>query len=509
MVGRYRLVSEQGAGLFGAVWLAEDTVSGQPVALRLLPRELTDTANVAETVRRRSRAIVEASRAHPGLVRVLEYGATGDGTLYAVMERVEGQRLSQVLADRSRPDVPGSLRLAVEMGGPVETLHNMGLLHGALWPRNFAVADGRVTLMDVETIALRDAAALQPLVAARGPEAYLAPEQIQGRPITEKTDVYAFTATLYEMVAGRPPFEGPTREAVLDKHLNAAPPALRRSRRTVPASIEVTLMEGLEKRPEARPFMPMVLNHIATEAGSGTSRRWKRFAALIAVSAGLGVAVAIALPLAWSVLAPRWSSLTTPSSPTQPAPATPSSPPAAETKPEPPAAAEKRAEPTPADPLPAAPAPAVPPPGPSVQPPAATAAPPPPPPSVSMPVAPVPPPASVVQPPAPKAPAAPPASVAAPAPPQLPAPPASTVTPPPSPRPSAPPTSAPATPVAPPAPPAVARPAPPRPATPATPAPQAERPRAAAPAPLRPAPATREEPDPSAVIDWLLKRNSD
>jgi serine/threonine-protein kinase len=179
-VGRYRLVREQGAGLFGAVWLAQDATTGEPVAVRLFPRELTDVANVAETVRRRARAIVETSRAHPGLVGVYEYGTTEDGRLYAVMDRVDGPRLNQVLAGRGRPDVPAALRLAVEMGGPVETLHNLGLLHGALRPRNFAISDGRVTLMDVETIALRECPALQPLVGAQSPAEYLAPEQLQG-----------------------------------------------------------------------------------------------------------------------------------------------------------------------------------------------------------------------------------------------------------------------------------------------------------------------------------------
>ena len=153
LVGSYRLVSEQGTGLFGTVWLAEDAVSGRPVAIRLLPRELTETANVAELVRRRARAVVDASRAHPALVRVLEYGTTDDGQLFAVMERAEGRRLSDTPAERRRPDVPAALRLAVEMGGPIETLHTMGLVHGAVRPGNFAVAAGGVTLMDVETIA--------------------------------------------------------------------------------------------------------------------------------------------------------------------------------------------------------------------------------------------------------------------------------------------------------------------------------------------------------------------
>ena len=317
LVGRYRLVSEQGTGLFGVVWLAEEAATGRPVALRLLPRELTGLANVAETIRRRARAVIEASRGHPALVRVLEYGTTDDGQLFAVMERAEGRPLSDTFDERQRLTGPAALRLAVEMGGPVETLHTVGLVHGAIRPGNFLVADGRVTLMDVETAALRDAPALQHLVAARSPAAYLAPEQIQGRPVTEKTDVYAFGATLYELLAGAPPFEASARGGVLDMHLNAPPPLMRRRRRTVPVSVEAILMEALDKRPEQRPFMARVLNHVATEAGSGTPR-WRRAAVL---AAGLVGAVAIAAPIASSVLITRAPAPTAGPASAPPAPA--------------------------------------------------------------------------------------------------------------------------------------------------------------------------------------------
>jgi serine/threonine-protein kinase len=239
--------------------------------------------------------------------------------------------------------------------------------------------------MDVETIVLRDAPALQHLVATQSPAEYLAPEQIQGRPLTEKTDVYGFGVTLYEMVAGRPPFEAPARDAVVDLHLTATPPRLRRSRRTVPVAIEAILVMALEKRPEQRPFMPKVLNHIATEAGTGTTRPWKRTAAL---AAGIVLAAAVAAPIAWSVL--------TRPSPSPPDVAAPRAVPAPEGASTPPPVTEQ-APTIPADPL----APAGP--EPTVTPPPTVAAPPPsvapPPPSVVAPSAVVPLPA----PPAPRA----------------------------------------------------------------------------------------------------------
>jgi serine/threonine protein kinase len=468
-LGRYRLVREQGTGLFGTVWLAEDTRSGVGIAIRVLPRELTEIGNVAETIRRRARAVVESSYAHPGLVRVLEYGTTDDGRIYAVMERAEGRRLDEVLAERIRSDVPAALRLAVEMGGPVEMLHNMGMLHGGLRPRNFAIADGRVTLMDIETIALRDAPALQHLVAEQSRAEYLSPEQLRGGPITEKTDVYGFATTVYEMLAGHPPFQGPTREVVIDKQLTAVPPPVRRSRRTVPASIETTLLEALNKRPEQRPFMPKLLNHLANEAGIGDGR-WKRVSA---IAAGFLVASALAVPVSRMFLGPpaELAAPSTAASVSEPATGVPPGPAAAAATPQEPRELPPPLPPAVATPMPDS-APPVETPAVAVVGPATEMSPPP--------IAPVDPPWRELTPSVPLPPVPPPAAALRPA-----APPA--VTPQPAPT-------------------VARRPAPlpavrvPTPTESASPV-RAEQPRRGTVAPAA-------EPDPNAVIDWLLSRRN-
>jgi serine/threonine protein kinase len=289
------LISEEGSGPFGPVWLAEDSTTGQLVAIRLLPRELTDAPSVTEIVRRRARSVIEASHAHPSLVRVLEYGTTDDGQMFSVMERVEGRRLSDVITSRDPLDVAAALRLATELGAPVETLHNMGLVHGGLRPMNFVLAEGRTVLMDVETIALRDASSLQHLIA-QSPAPYLAPELIQGGPITEKTDVYAFAATVYELLTAVPPFTAETPEAMLERQMTSSPKLLRRVRPTIPADVEAVLADALNPRPDQRPFMPTVLDHFT--AGATNASRWKR---TVAIAAGL----LLVFGLGWTVLAPR------------------------------------------------------------------------------------------------------------------------------------------------------------------------------------------------------------
>ena len=305
---RYRIVSELGSGAFGTVCLAEDEVTAQRVAIRFLPRGLAAVPDVARTFQSRGRSIVAGSTTHPGLVRVLEVGEAEPGRPFAAMELVEGRRLSQMLSGRKPLDVDAARRLALDLGGSLEALHNRGLVHGALRPSNVMVlADGRVKLMDVELAGLRDAPALDSVLAARPPAEYLAPEQILREPVTEKTDIYALAVILYEMFYGRPPFQAPTRDAVLAKHLKEPPTPLRR-RSAVPASVERIVMQALDKEPELRPWMHELLNGLWGEA-NGPATGWKRPAA---IGAGAALAASIIVLAAWGLLGPRRPALSPP-----------------------------------------------------------------------------------------------------------------------------------------------------------------------------------------------------
>ena len=299
--GRYRIIGKLGAGAFGAVCAAEDAATGHRVAIRLLPRGLARAPQVARTIVRLGQSIVEASTSHPGLVRVLAFGQTEHGRPFVAMERVKGRRLSEILSEGKPLAVRAALRLALDLGGSVETLHSMGLVHGALRPCNVMVLeDGRVKLMDVELACLRDSESMKAVVAAEPPAEYLAPEQIRQAPVTDKADVYAFAAILYEMLCGVPPFRAATREAILQKHLTEAPVPMRR-RRAVPVSVESAVALALDKQPEVRPFMPDLLNHLWSEAHR-PAPRWKRTAVIVC---GAAVAVSVALLMVWGPLVLR------------------------------------------------------------------------------------------------------------------------------------------------------------------------------------------------------------
>src|SRR5256886_5815624 len=173
--GRYRVVSEIGAGAFGTVCVGEDESTGHRVAIRFLPRDFAATPQASQAVLRMGRSIMAASTSHPAMTRVLEFGELEAGRPFTVTEFVEGRRLSDMMSDRAAPlEIQAGLRIALELGGAVETLHNMGFIHGAISPRNVVVLeDGRVKLLDVELAGPRDPPDDQELRTTDPPAAHL------------------------------------------------------------------------------------------------------------------------------------------------------------------------------------------------------------------------------------------------------------------------------------------------------------------------------------------------
>jgi serine/threonine protein kinase len=311
--GRYRVVGEIGAGAFGTVCVGEDESTGHRVAIRFLPRNFANTPQAAQAVLRMGRSIVAASTSHPAMARVLEIGELDAGRPFAVTEFVEGRRLSEVLSGHTPLEVHAALRLALELGGAIETLHNVGFVHGAISPRNVMVLeDGRVKLLDVELSGLRDAREVQGLVNVDPPAEYLAPEQILKAPITEKTDIYAYGIILHELLSGAPPFQGSTRDAIFSKHLKEAPVPVHRLREGVPPSVSRAVTLALYKQPEARPLMGDVLNLLWTGAHGPAPRR--RRAAVIA--GGSALAVLAVGAVVWGSLALRAPTGSPPAQPT-------------------------------------------------------------------------------------------------------------------------------------------------------------------------------------------------
>src|SRR5262249_26536129 len=295
---RYRIVRDLGTGAFGTVFVADDEQTPRRVAIRVLPLPASAAPNVARIIQNTSRSIMAAPTSHPSLVGVLEVGEVEPGRLFIVTELVEGRRLSEMLAAGNPLDFDPVRKWVLDLGGAIEVLHNLGLLHGAIRPRNvMLLADGRVKLMDIELAGLRDTPTLRD---DKAPAEYLAPEQTMRAPWTEKTDTYAFGLLVYDVFCGGPPSQASTLEAVVAKQPTGTPAPMRR-RRALPESMESIVMQALEKDPDRRPWMHEVLNSLWGETSvpvppdgvQSGSIGWKRAAVFV----GSAVAAAAAIVL--------------------------------------------------------------------------------------------------------------------------------------------------------------------------------------------------------------------
>jgi len=297
---RYRIVRELGTGAFGTVFVADDEQTPRRVAIRVLPPAASAVPNVARIIQNTSRSIMAAPTSHPSLVGVLEVGEVEPGRVFIVTELVEGRRLSEILAAGKPLDFDPVRKWVLDLGGAIEVLHNLGLLHGAIRPRNvMLLADGRVKLMDIELAGLRDTPTLRD---DKAPAEYLAPEQTGKAPWTEKADTYAFGLLVYDVFCGGPPFQASTLGTVVAKQPNGTPAPMRR-RRALPASMESIVMQALEKDPYRRPWMHEMLNSlwgettvpVPSNGAPNGSIRWKRVAMFVgsAVAAAASVVLTI------------------------------------------------------------------------------------------------------------------------------------------------------------------------------------------------------------------------
>ena len=247
--GRYRLDERVAVGGMGEVWRGRDTVLDRPVAVKL------PAAGYAEDPQFRDRFGQEARHAasvgHPNIANVFDYGeASDDDPPYLVMELVEGEPLSAVIA-REAPLPPGRVvSLLGQVAGALAAAHAAGLVHRDVKPGNLLICpDGSVKVTD---FGIARAAGQVPATTTGqvlGTAQYLSPEQVEGRTATSASDIYALGVVAYECLAGTRPFDGEAIAVAL-AHRSQPPPPLPE---IVPAPLAGLVMQMLEKNPANRP----------------------------------------------------------------------------------------------------------------------------------------------------------------------------------------------------------------------------------------------------------------
>ncbi|HET8670267.1 MAG TPA: serine/threonine-protein kinase, partial [Candidatus Saccharimonadales bacterium] len=253
--GRYNVLKKIGEGGMAVVYLAEQVNIGRSVALKVLHGQY---ARDPEFVKRfRQEAKLAASLSHPHVVQIYDFDQAEDGTLFFAMEYLAGRSL-RALMQQGQLGLEKGVSLGVQMAEGFGVAHRAGVIHRDIKPENVMVIadDDRIKLMDFGIARLREAGPGTRLTRTgivMGTPMYMAPEQIQGGEVTEKTDIYSLGIVLYEMFTGVAPFKAPTPAAVLMKQLKEAPVPLRKLRADVPASVQSIVARALEKEPSRRP----------------------------------------------------------------------------------------------------------------------------------------------------------------------------------------------------------------------------------------------------------------
>ena len=257
--GRYRIVRPRGEGRLGAVFLCEDTTTGSLRALKLFRRELSRDEEFTRQLYRQVELAVGLCEANPRLVEVYDCGRAEDGSLFVVMEYLQGRSLRDIIQQEGPLQAERALRLAGQIAEGLGAIHAAGHVHAEVRPQNIlAVREGdeeTAKLKGLEAAGLTDVGLAEQMVRAgvlpATPE-YVAPEQVEGDRATPRTDIYAFGAVLYEALSGVAPFTDANPDRVLVKQLQELPVALRERRPEIPPAVELKVMQALEKEPERR-----------------------------------------------------------------------------------------------------------------------------------------------------------------------------------------------------------------------------------------------------------------
>jgi serine/threonine-protein kinase len=248
--GRYRLVELLGQGGMATIFRATDAQLGREVAVKVLhPQFGRDPDFVA---RFRQEAQAAASLSHPNIVAVYDFGTDADGP-YIVMELIDGEDVATLLA-RNGPLPPRqAARLAAEVAHALSAAHARGIVHRDVKPGNILVSsDGRVKVADFGIArAWADARLTLPGVTL-GSVHYFSPEQALGEQATEASDIYSLGVVLYELLAGRRPWEGDTAAAVAMARVSAPAPVVSAVRPNVPPALEAIDRTALSPDPAAR-----------------------------------------------------------------------------------------------------------------------------------------------------------------------------------------------------------------------------------------------------------------
>jgi serine/threonine-protein kinase len=246
---RYRIVGQLGRGGMGEVYRADDLKLGQAVALKFLPERLSKDAAMLERFHREVRTARKVS--HPNVCRVFDINETG-GQHFLSMEYIDGEDLSGLLRRIGRLPEDKAVEIARQLCAGLAAAHEEGVLHRDLKPANVMLdGRGRARITDFGLAGLADE--FHGHEIRSGTPSYMAPEQLSGKAVSVKSDIYALGLVLYEVFTGRKAYSADSPDELLRQQETSAPPSISSFIKDVDPLVERVISRCLEKEPEKRP----------------------------------------------------------------------------------------------------------------------------------------------------------------------------------------------------------------------------------------------------------------
>src|SRR6476620_1595862 len=247
LADRYRIDRELGAGGMATVYLAEDLKHNRKVAVKVLKPELAVAIGAERFL---AEIKTTANLQHPHILALHDSGEV-NGTVFYVMPFVEGESLRDRLDREKQLPIDDALRIAGEVADALQYAHERGVIHRDIKPENILLQRGHAVVADFG-IALAASktggARMTETGMSLGTPTYMSPEQAMGsREVDARTDIYSLGCVVYEMLAGEPPFVGPTAQSIVAKVITESPKSLTAQRHTVPPHVDETVQKSLEK----------------------------------------------------------------------------------------------------------------------------------------------------------------------------------------------------------------------------------------------------------------------
>lgn len=253
-LGDYRVLRKLGQGGMGQVYLAEQISLKRPVALKILRPEMAASPRALTRFKREAESVARIT--HANIVQVYAFGEA-EGILFMALEYVEGRNLKEFVAKKGPPDLLVSLSIMRQVASALQRAGELGIIHRDIKPENILLTKkGEIKVADFGLSRCLEedqgGVDLTQTGQTMGTPLYMSPEQVEGKPLDTRTDIYSFGVTCYQMLTGQPPFHGATAFEVALQHVQKPAPPLGQIRPDLPEALCAMVHKMMEKDPARR-----------------------------------------------------------------------------------------------------------------------------------------------------------------------------------------------------------------------------------------------------------------